>query len=314
MVTNIRTWHRPLLLVAALMIGSVVLSAGGLLLDGRTLNGEPVWLKPVKFSVSVGVYAFTLAWLISLLRERQRFARRLGTVSAVVLAIEVVAVVGQAWRGRASHFNNLTELDANLYRLMGASIVVLWVASLVIAVLVLRQRFAEPSVLWAIRIGIGLALVGMTVAFMMTVPTADQLAVLRAGDRPPMMGAHSVGTLDGGPGMPVTHWNLDGGDLRVPHFFGLHALQAMPLFALALRRFSGLDQVVRTRLVGVAGAGYAGWEALVTWQALRGQSLIAPDGLTLAVFGAIVVAVGVGGTLVLVRIRRIQRVHVPALS
>jgi hypothetical protein len=129
---------------------------------------------------------------------------------------------------------------------MGVSIGVLWLVSLVIAVLVLRQRFAEPSVLWAVRIGIGLALVGMTVAFLMTVPTPDQIAVLRAGGRPPMMGAHSVGIPDGGPGMPITHWNLDGGDLRVPHFFGLHALQAMPLCALALRRFTALDPLRRT--------------------------------------------------------------------
>ena len=297
---GIRTWHRPLLLVAALMIGSLVLSTGGLLLDDRTLNGEPIWLKPFKFSVSVGIYSFTLAWLISLLRERRRFAWRLGTVSTVVLTVEMVIIIGQAFRGRASHFNNVTDLDATLYRLMGVSIVVLWVVSLVVAVLVLRQRFAEPSVLWAIRIGIGLAVVGMTVAFLMTIPTPDQLAAMRAGTRPSMIGAHSVGTpSEAAAAMPITHWNLEGGDLRVPHFFGLHALQAMPLLALALRRFTSLDQAVRTRLVVVVGAGYAGWELLVTWQALRGQPLVAPDTLTLTAVGVIIAAVAGGVALVL---------------
>ncbi|MGH3879596.1 MAG: hypothetical protein ACRDSK_21415 [Actinophytocola sp.] len=295
---DIRKWHRPLLLVAALMIGSLVLSTGGLLLDDRMLNGEPVWLKPFKFSVSVGIYAFTLAWLISLLRSRRR-ASRLGTVSAVVLTVEMVIIIGQAFRGRVSHFNNMTSFDATLYRLMGASIVVLWVVSLVVAVLVLRQRFAEPSVLWAIRIGIGLAVVGMTVAFLMTIPTPDQLAALKAGTRPSMIGAHSVGTPDGAAAMPITHWNLAGGDLRVPHFFGLHALQAMPLFALALRRFTSLGQAVRTRLVGVVGAGYVAWELLVTWQALRGQSLVAPDTLTLTTLGVIIAAVATGIALAL---------------
>jgi hypothetical protein len=310
-VKDFRTWHRPLLAVAVLMIGSLAVSVAGLLLDDRTVNGEPVWLKPVKFSVSVGLYAFTLAWLLSLLRHR--FARRFGTVTTAVLAIEMVVIIGQALRGTASHFNNLTTLDATLYRVMGASIVVLWVVSVVIAVLVLRQRFAEPSVLWAIRIGLGLAVVGMTVAFLMTVPTAAQITTLQAGARPTMLGAHSVGVPDGGPGMPITHWNLEGGDLRVPHFFGLHALQAMPLLALALRRFTTLAESVRTQLVVVAGAGYAGWELLVTWQALRGQSLIAPDALTLAALGTLVASVATAVAHVLAA-ANVKHVPLPAGS
>ncbi|HEY4005091.1 MAG TPA: hypothetical protein VGM60_07895 [Pseudonocardia sp.] len=33
----------------------------------------------------------------------------------------------------------------------------------------------------------------------------------------------------------------------------------------------------RARLIVIAGVGYAGLVALVTWQAERGQSLIRPD-------------------------------------
>jgi hypothetical protein len=60
-------------------------------------------------------------------------------------------------------------------------------------------------------------------------PTPAQLDAMRAGKPPAMMGAHAVGVADGGPGLPVTRWSTEGGDLRVPHFIGIHALQLLPL-------------------------------------------------------------------------------------
>ena len=63
-------------------------------------------------------------------------------------------------------------------------------------------------------------------------PTAVQLADARAGARM-TTGAHSVGGPDGGPGVPVTGWSREYGDLRVPHFIGLHSIQAFVLIAIA---------------------------------------------------------------------------------
>jgi hypothetical protein len=89
-------------------------------------------------------------------------------------------------------------------------------------------------------------------------------------------GAHSVGGVDGGPGLPVTGWSREHGDLRVPHFIGLHALQALALIAIGLRRWRR-PEAVRVRAVLAATASYALLFVLLLWQALRGQSVLAFD-------------------------------------
>ncbi|MFD0819784.1 hypothetical protein ACFQ0D_16060 [Micromonospora zhanjiangensis] len=117
-------------------------------------------------------------------------------------------------------------------------------------------------------------------------------------------GAHSVGVPDGGAGLPLVGWSTTGGDLRIGHFVGLHALQALPLLAILLNRLRArLDEYTRARLVVVAGAAYGVLTVLLTWQALRGQPLLRPDTGTLAAVAALVVATGTVGGLVLARRR-----------
>lgn len=114
----------------------------------------------------------------------------------------------------------------------------------------------------------------------MTQPTEAQLAEMQAG-RVSAVGAHTVGAADGGPGLAVTGWSTEHGDLRAPHFLGLHAFQVLPLLALGLRRSRWAEQQ-RVRLIQVAGVSYAGLMAILLWQALRGQPLLAPDNGTTA--------------------------------
>jgi hypothetical protein len=101
----------------------------------------------------------------------------------------------------------------------------------------------------------------------------------------PRAGQHSVGGFDGGPGVPVTGWSREHGDLRVPHFIGLHALQALTLIAVALRSLRRSDRS-RVRLVLAAAASYASLFVLLLWQALRGISVVAPDATALATLTA----------------------------
>ncbi|MFF0246852.1 hypothetical protein ACWDUI_22695 [Streptosporangium sandarakinum] len=274
--------HRPLLFMSAVMAALAVVATGGLLLDDRTLDGTPVWAKPLKFALSLGIYGVTWSWLISLIplaARTARWSRWLGTVLAAAALAEMAVIVIQAARGRRSHFNVSTPLDSTLYSAMGTTIIVLMVANVLAAVLVARERRAEPADAWAVRIGLAVSAAGMALGYLMVRPSAAQLAapVVTA------VGAHGVGVADGGPGLPLLGWSTIGGDLRVPHFVGMHALQALPLLALAVRRVA--DRTARLRLIAAGGLGYAGLTALVTWQALRGQPLLRPDGPTLAAAG-----------------------------
>ncbi|MBO0793244.1 MAG: hypothetical protein J2P36_20160, partial [Ktedonobacteraceae bacterium] len=97
---------------------------------------------------------------------------------------------------------------------------------------------------------------------------------------------------DGGPGLPFVGWSTEGGDLRIPHFVGLHALQVLPLFWwLFLRRSRLLRDGHRVALVWTISVGYLGVVGLLTWQALRAQPLIAPDAYTLNAFAILISAV-----------------------
>jgi hypothetical protein len=166
--------------------------------------------------------------------------------------------------------------------------VLVWLASVLAAGLLIAQRIDDPAFGWSLRLGLLIAVVGMAVAFFMPQPTPEQRAALSTGVAATIIGAHSVGVADGGPGLPIVGWSVLGGDLRVPHFFGLHGLQVLPLFGwLLMVRVPRLDARHRLMLVWIVGLAYLGLVAVLTWQALRGQSVIAPDGATLAAFATL---------------------------
>jgi hypothetical protein len=293
--------HRPLVLLAAAMAVTAAVAAIGLFVDGRMITGLPLWDKPLKFAISVGIYALTFGWLFGQLRRGRRIAWWAGTVAAVFLAVEMLIIVGQALRYTTSHFNTSTPFDAALWSVMGSSIAVVWVATLVIAVVLFANPGPDPARNLAIRAGAVISLIGMLLGFLMTITSAAQI---QAKDG--IVGAHTVGLADGGPGIPLLGWSTVGGDLRIPHFVGMHALQLLPLLLIVLEAMSGRfatlrDDAVRARLMGLATIGYAGLVAVLTWQALRGQSIVHPDGLTLLALAAIVLLVALPATAVLRR-------------
>lgn len=79
--------------------------------------------------------------------------------------------------------------------------------------------------------------------------------------------AHTVGAPDGGPGLPIINWSTRYGDLRVAHFFGMHALQLLPLFGYYVAR--------RPRQVIIVAVLYAASITFLLVLALTGKPLIA---------------------------------------
>src|SRR3954447_11329699 len=290
-----RGWHRPSALAAATFGVVAVLCVAALLVDQRTLEGAPIWAKPLKFAVSGALYFATWSWLVSLLPRFRRTANWLTNFLVLVFAAEYVLLVFQAVRGRASHFNNATPADAAIYDVMGKMIIGLFGATLALTVLVMVTKIEDRASFWAVRAGAVLSLAGISLGILMTSPTAQQLAQWKTGGTPDMVGAHTVGLADGGPGLPILGWSTVAGDLRIPHFVGMHALQVLPLVLIALellsRRVAAFRDVrVRVRLVAVAAGAYAAVVALVTWQALRGQSIVRPDALTATAAAVLAVA------------------------
>lgn len=276
-------WHtdRALTATGLGMLGLLLVFGVGLALDSRTVLGAPVWLKPAKFAVSIAIYCFTLAWAFTYLPQWRRMRRVVGVGSVIVFIVEIAIIAGQAGRGTTSHFNVGTPFDRTLFAIMGTAIVLQTLISVAVAVALWRTTFEDRALGWALRLGLIVTIVGASSGGLMTRPTAAQLAGARATGRMLVAGSHSVGGVDGGPGLPGTGWSAEHGDLRVAHFVGLHGFQLLPLLALVLRR-RGVAQVVRSRMVAVAAASYVAFFGLAIGQALRGESIVNPDGSTLA--------------------------------
>jgi hypothetical protein len=282
------------------MLALFPVSVAGIILDDRIITGAPAWLKPAKFAISTAIFTGTMVWLYRYIRIWPRFGRAMGWAMAGTLILEVAIVEIQAARGTTSHFNVGTPVDSLLFALMGVAIAVLWLASAGILVALFRQRFENPEWGWWLRLGMLVTVLGSAAGGMMVRPTAEQLEAIRAGHSVSTVGGHTVGNPDGGPGLVGVGWSTGHGDMRIPHFFGLHGLQVIPFigwFAMR-RRYRGSR--AQTRAAFVATASYLAFTGILTWQALRGQSIVEPDGATLLAL-AVWLVVTVGTSISLTR-------------
>jgi hypothetical protein len=250
----------PLSRLATLIAIALIPMLAALAMDHRLIDGQPIWLKPVKFHLALFIYLITLVFFARYLPPGLQTRRgwRLYEVT-VILAIlaELVWIGGAAAAGTTSHFNVGTPAMAILYGLMGMAATLLTSLSFAFGIAIARNRATGLS--RALHHGVALGLI-------LTLP----LTLITAGTMSGM-GGHFVGTTLPQDTLWLMGWSRTAGDLRVSHFFATHALHAVPLAALAAHR------LWPARAVPLTWAAAALWSAfvLVTFQqALSGQPFL----------------------------------------
>jgi len=212
-------------------------------LDERMLREAPIWLKPLKFLASVGLFALTTAWFVGLLPEARRRAWPVRTAVWTLIAagsFEIAYIVLQAALGAGSHYNVGDPLHAALYSAMAAGAIAMTATQPVIAWEIARHGTPARGSAWRTSVLWGLSL---------TFVLGSVSGMMLGGMQPPSGG-----------GMPLTGWHV-AGDLRPAHFVGLHAHQALPLAGAALGALA--PRGARVWLVLGIVAYVAVWAALM---------------------------------------------------
>jgi len=273
------TLDRLQFVFAIINVIAAVVTAFLIFIDDRTILGEPLWMKPFKFFISAALLSLSLSYLVPRISKAPRTTRIASITIVVCLTVELVLITSAAAAETTSHFNVSSPAATAVWSAMAWFITVLWFATMVLTVMFIRSPGVDQVMKRAFTWGLVVSVAGMGVAFLMTGPTAEQLADFQG-----VAGAHTVGSEDGGPGIPLFGWSTVAGDLRVPHFVGLHALQLIPLAVFFLRTkisVTGVDFI---------GLGYLIVVGLLTAQALAGQSVVAPSpAFALGIIAAIAV-------------------------
>ncbi len=253
--------QEPWLAITGLaLVALIVPTLAASLIDDRLTNDIGVWTKPLKFQVSLVLYTLTLAFFARYLPQGVRETRWYRVYMAAVLAaiaLEMMWLMGAAILGVPAHFN-ASETGQVIYRMMGALATLLTSATAVYAFQIARNPSTGLSP--AVKSGI---VWGLALTLPLTLVTAG---VLASGT------GHWVGGVQSdAAGMTLMGWARDGGDLRVAHFFGTHAMHILPVAGLVSAAVLGAARVWPVRL---AALGLVAFTGLVLAQALGGRPFL----------------------------------------
>jgi hypothetical protein len=219
-IETIRDKNEVLFYFGLIMLAGAIIT--GILTQTSSLQvmGVNAFLKPMKFYLSGFILAWTMGYFMQYL-DNQKQVTIYNWVYVITIGYELLAITYQAALGKQSHFNKDTTVDTTIFYLMGLmiTIVTLWTAYIGVLFFVQKEFTTSLVLIWAIRLGL-----------IMTALFAFEGGIMAA------MLRHSIGGADGGAGIPVVNWSKQHGDLRVAHFFGIHALQIIPLLSVYLAK------------------------------------------------------------------------------
>jgi hypothetical protein len=137
----------------------------------------------------------------------------------ILLGFEIGYIALQAGKGELSHYNISTPVYSMLYSLMGIAAAAVTLYTAYVGYLFFRQSFPDlpKYYVWGIRFAI---------TFFVIFSFEGVLMGSRMN--------HNVGGLNDNSDWFILSWSRTVGDLRVAHFVGMHALQALPLLSFYL--------------------------------------------------------------------------------
>ncbi len=212
--------ERRLALFGALLLALILPMAIAWGLDDRMLRGANIWIKPIKFALSIALLAFTTAWFVGHLPAARRQGLAVRRIVWLLIAsgcFEFVYITLQAALGQASHYNVGDLWHGVMYTLMGLGALLLTATQPMLAWQLWRHPDPQQAPVHRLAMLLGLLL---------TFVFGAGVGILLGNQQPP----------SGGASLPLLGWALGGGDLRPAHFLGIHAEQLLPLAALALPR------------------------------------------------------------------------------
>lgn len=243
---------RQLRAAGIVLLVSAAIHVMVLLAEGGQWAGPVSLRKPITFGLSVGLLLWTVGWVIDRLPSRRRLE---GVVAWTLIGsglFEVALITVQAWRGVPSHFNFSTGIDTAVFAAMGVSISFLSAALLAATVLVFLSPPADPALRLAVRAGLLVVLVGLSVGgWMIGLGNAYYEKTEHVPDP------------------------LRSGDAGVPTFVHAMAFHGIQLFIVTaiLVGLAGLEARAAQRIVRLVVAGYS---LLVLWAGLQAVVGVAP--------------------------------------
>lgn len=181
--------------------------------DHTSILGVNIWLKPIKFFISASITVWTFGWIMYLLRSKTAILLS-SWLMVISLFFENAIILLQAYRKVPSHFNDTTRFDAFMYQSMLLFIVLFTCTAIFVAIMFFYQKKIAVSqhFCWGIRMGMLLFVAFTFIGAWMV-----------------HLGGHSIPAEANQTGIIFFNWSVKHGDLRIAHFFGLHALQIVPL-------------------------------------------------------------------------------------